>query len=130
LRLRPQQIVSQLLDTLNRAALNALSLDEAIERQIRTWVGEAERPRHLAEAAKRPFTPSASAAWQTKRPAGPVAGAVEVFDTRFLDHPEFGRYFSERYRHLIVDNVEEQTPAGQNFVSKPAAHSAIGGHCL
>lgn len=30
LRLRPQQIISQLLDTLNRAALNGLTLDEAI----------------------------------------------------------------------------------------------------
>ncbi|MFQ5401655.1 MAG: hypothetical protein ACE5E7_18910, partial [Anaerolineae bacterium] len=32
LRLRPQQIVSQILDTLNRAALNGLSLDEAVAR--------------------------------------------------------------------------------------------------
>jgi hypothetical protein len=31
--------------------------------------------------------------------------------------PEFHRYFSERFRHLLVDNVEEQTPAGQHFVA-------------
>jgi len=51
LRLRPQQIVSQLLDTLNRAALNALSLEEAIVRQSVTWVGEPERRFHLDDAA-------------------------------------------------------------------------------
>ncbi len=51
LRLRPQQIVSQLLDTLNRAALNALTLEEAIARQTRTWAGEPERRFHLDDAA-------------------------------------------------------------------------------
>jgi hypothetical protein len=41
---------------------------------------------------------------------------IEVFDRQLVQHPEFHRYFSERYRHVIVDNVEEFTPAGQNFV--------------
>lgn len=123
LRLRPQQIVSQLLDTLNRAALNALSLDEAIERQIRTWTGEAERPRHLQEAGQ--------AAHQFRQRCLDnglldLSLVVQTFDRQFLDHAEFGRYFSERYRHLIVDNVEEQTPAGQNFISRllPMVQSA------
>ncbi|MFO7537215.1 MAG: AAA family ATPase, partial [Chloroflexota bacterium] len=113
LRLRPQQIVSQLLDTLNRAALNALSLEEGIERQIRTWTGEAERPRHLEDAGK--------AAKQFRdrcleNSLLDLSLVIETFDTRLVRHPEFNRYFSERYRHLIVDNVEEQTPAGQNFI--------------
>lgn len=114
LRLRPQQIVSQLLDTLNRAALNALSLDEAIQRQMDTWVGEPDRLLHLADAAK--------AARQFRNECREnslldLSLVVEVFDTQLVQHPEFHRYFSERYRHLIVDNVEEQTPAGQNFVA-------------
>ncbi|MCA9958073.1 MAG: hypothetical protein KC443_03510, partial [Anaerolineales bacterium] len=114
LRLRPQQIVSQLLDTLNRAALNALSLDEAIQRQMDTWVGEPERLLHLADAAK--------AARQFRQTCLhnsllDLSLVIEVFDTQLVQHPEFHRYFSERYRHLLVDNVEEQTPAGQNFVA-------------
>ena len=123
LRLRPQQIVSQLLDTLNRAALNALSLEEAIERQIRTWTGEAERPRHLQEAGE-----AAQRFRQRCLDNGllDLSLVVQTFDKQFLDHAEFGRYFSERYRHLIVDNVEEQTPAGQNFISRllPIVQSA------
>ncbi|MCB9419243.1 MAG: hypothetical protein H6667_05535 [Ardenticatenaceae bacterium] len=113
LRLRPQQIVSQLLDTLNRAALNGLSLDEAIARQINTWAGGQERILHLQDAAK---------AARTFRQACldnsllDLSLVIEVFDTQLVQHPEFHRYFSERYRHLIVDNVEEFTPAGQNFV--------------
>ena len=113
LRLRPQQIVSQLLDTLNRAALNGLSLDEAIERQIDTWAGGADRVLHLQDAAK--------AARSFRRACLDnslldLSLVIEVFDTQLVQHPEFQRYFSERYRHLIVDNVEEFTPAGQNFV--------------
>lgn len=114
LRLRPQQIVSQLLDTLNRAALNALSLEEAISRQTRTWVGEPERRFHLDDAA------TAARAFRRRCLANSLLDlslTVEVFDTQLVRHPEFHRYFRERYRHLIVDNLEEQTPAGQNFVT-------------
>lgn len=115
LRLRPQQIVSQLLDTLNRAALNGLTLDEAIDRQVVTWVGEAERVRHLQDAAKVVHSFRRSCLDNSLLDLSLV---VEVFDTQLVKHPEFHRYFSERYRHLIVDNVEEQTPAGQNFVEQ------------
>ena len=114
LRLRPQQIVSQLLDTLNRAALNALSLEEAIARQSRTWVGEPERRFHLDDAA------TAARAFRRHCLAHSLLDlslTVEVFDTQLVRHPEFHRYFRERYRHLLVDNLEEQTPAGQNFVA-------------
>lgn len=114
LRLRPQQIVSQLLDTLNRAALNALTLDEAIERQLKTWAGEAERQRQLEDAAQavRAFRQSC-----LDNSLLDLSLVVEVFDRQLVQHPEFHRYFRERYRHLLVDNVEEQTPAGQNFVA-------------
>ncbi len=114
LRLRPQQIVSQLLDTLNRAALNSLTLDEAILRQKTTWTGEPERLIHLEEAAE-----AARQFRQTclEQSLLDLSLAVEVFDTQLVHHPEFHRYFSERFRHLIVDNMEEQTPAGQNFVA-------------
>ena len=113
LRLRPQQIVSQLLDTLNRAALNALSLEEAIARQSRTWAGDPERRFHLDDAA------TAARAFRRRCLANSMLDlslTVEVFDTQLVRHPEFHRYFRERYRHLLVDNLEEQTPAGQNFV--------------
>lgn len=114
LRLRPQQIVSQLLDTLNRAALNALTLEDAIARQSRTWAGDPERRFHLDDAA------TAARAFRRHCLANSLLDMslmVEVFDTQLVQHPEFHRYFRERYRHLIVDNLEEQTPAGQNFVT-------------
>jgi hypothetical protein len=120
LRLRPQQIVSQLLDTLNRAALNGLSLDEAVDRQIQTWAGEPERLKHLqqAAAAARQFRH-----WCRTNSLLDLSLAVRVFDTQLVQHPTFKQYFRERYRHLIVDNVEEQTPAGQKFVHELLAET-------
>lgn len=115
LRLRPQQIVSQLLDTLNRAALNRLTLEQAIERQKMSWGGEPERLVHLSDAAE------AVSRFRQVCLAQSVLDlslAVAVFDSQVVDHPEFHRYFEERFRHLLVDNIEEHTPSGQYFVAE------------
>ncbi|MFQ5401698.1 MAG: hypothetical protein ACE5E7_19130, partial [Anaerolineae bacterium] len=80
-----------------------------------TWIGEADRLRHLQEAAAaaREFR-----AFCLENSLLDLSLVVEVFDTQLVQHAEFRRYFSERYRHLIVDNVEEQTPAGQNLIKQ------------
>ncbi len=115
LRLRPQQIVSQLLDNLNRAALNRLTVEQAIQRQIDAWVGEEERRRHLRDAER------AALAFRRICHANNLLDlslAIDVFNRHVVEHPEFSRYFSERFRHLLVDNIEEQTAAGQFFVGR------------
>ncbi len=114
LRLRPQQIVSQVLDTLNRSALNSLTLDQAAERQINSWSGEKARLQHLHDASliAKDFRDIC-----LQKSLLDLSLSIEVFDTQLVHNREFHRYFTERYRHLIVDNVEEQTPAGQNFIA-------------
>ncbi len=114
LRLRPQQIISQLLDTLNRSALNSLSLDQAAERQIMSWSGEKSRLVHLETAG---LMVERFRQICLQNSLLDLSLSIEVFDKELVHNPEFHRYFSERYRHLLVDNVEEQTPAGQNFIS-------------
>jgi hypothetical protein len=113
-RLRPQQVVSQLLDTLNRAALNRLTLDEALARQRSTYAGPPDQLRRFEEAAR--------AAHEFRRVCLStnlldLSLLVQVFDTQLVQHEAFRRYFSERFLHLLVDNVEEQTPAGQSFIA-------------
>jgi hypothetical protein len=133
LRLRPQQIVSQILDTVNRAALNRLTLEEAADRQRETWPGDADHLRHLREAA------TAAELFRRHCLEHSLLDhslTVRVFDTQLVNHSEFRRYFSERFRHLLVDNVEEQTPAGQHFIatlmnateSTTIAYDAGGGY--
>lgn len=114
LPLRLQQIVSQILDIINRAALNRLSLQEAEQRQIQSWAGEPADARHLREAAQ---AAQSFRAHCRRNSLLDVSLAVRVFDTQLLQHPEFNRYFRERFRHVLVDNLEEQTSAGQQFVS-------------
>jgi hypothetical protein len=114
LRLRPQQIVSQILDTLNRAALNRLTLEEATARQIGTWSGEPERLRHFQDAGT---AASTFRRFCLGNNLLDLSLTVQTFDGQLVQHAEFHRYFSERFRYLIVDNVEEQTPAGQNFIA-------------
>lgn len=114
LRLRPQQLVSQLLDTLNRAALNGLTLEQGFERTLSAWAGPADEVHYLhdAQIAARRFRNHCLAYSLLD-----LSLMVEVFDTQLVENQEFHRYFSERFRHLIVDNVDEQTPAGQGFIA-------------
>ncbi len=113
LRLRPQQIVSQVLDTLNRAALNRISLEEAARRQIETWTGEPDRLIHLEDAAAlaREFREDC-----LQNSLLDLSLAVQTFDQQIVSHPTFRDLFRERYRHLIIDNAEEQPPVGRALI--------------
>lgn len=115
LRRRPQQIVSQLLDTLNRSALNLLDIFQATDRQINTWVGERGHVRNLQLAQQAAVTFRQHCLDNNLLD---LSLTIDTFNKHILTHPEFSRYFSERYRHILVDNVEEQTPAGQAFVEQ------------
>lgn len=115
LRRRPQQIVSQLLDTLNRAALNRLDVMEATEKQISTWSGEPDHVRNLrlAQQAAQAFRQHC-----LDNNLLDLSLTIDTFVRQVMAHHEFSRYFSERFKHLMVDNLEEQTPAGQAFVER------------
>jgi len=115
LRLRPQQIVSQVLDSLNRAADNNLTLPEASQRLLTTWRTEENNLRYLrdVEIIAQEFRQECQ-----QNSLLDLSLVVDVFNRQVVNHPEFYTYFSERFRHMLVDNVEEQTPAGQQFVRK------------
>jgi hypothetical protein len=124
LRLRPQQLLSQLLDNLNRAALNRLSLAEMEERLVSTWSGDPERVVHFRQAA--------DAAHRFRQQcldanALDVSLVIDVFQHHLIDHPVFRDYFTQRYRHLLVDNLEELPPAGISFLRYllPGRDSAV-----
>jgi hypothetical protein len=114
LRLNAQQIISQILDTLNRSALNSLTLDQATERQVMSWSGEKSRIAHLQTAG---MVAKHFREVCLQNSLLDLSLSIEVFDKQLVHNSDFHRYFGERYRHLIVDNIEEQTPAGQNFIA-------------
>ena len=61
---------------------------------------------------------------------------TELFDRYLLPQPSFQAFLTGRYRHLLVDNLEENVPVAQRLVSwlLPRCDSAVllldtlGGH--
>ena len=107
LRLRPQQIVSQLLDTLNRAALNALSLSEAFTRQ--SHMGPVNRSGASTwMTLLRP--PAPSPPLPDRQPASDLSLTVEVFDTQLVRHPGFTRYFRASATAISSSTIWKSRP--------------------
>jgi len=115
LRLRNQQIVSQLLDTLNRSALNGLSVQDAFSRLRGAWIGGEQQQRKLddAQAAVERFQSLC-----LERNVLDLSATMRLFTTHLDGSDQFNRYTRERYRHLLVDNLEEQTPTTHKYVER------------
>ncbi|MFK7801179.1 MAG: UvrD-helicase domain-containing protein [Anaerolineae bacterium] len=113
LRLRPQQIVSQLLDNMVRAAFNGLSVTEAIEKQRLAWGTDPEHRKQLRDAE------SAALTFRKRcfeHSLIDTALTIEIFNRHIVNNPSLFGTMVGRYRHLLVDNVEEQTPVGIAFI--------------
>ncbi len=115
LRLRPQQIVSQLLDNMVRAAFNGLSVEEAIEKQRIAWGTDPEHRKQLKDAE------SAALKFRQRCFANNLidtALTIEIFNRHIMQNAELFGALTGRYRHLLADNIEEQTPVGINFIAQ------------
>jgi hypothetical protein len=114
------RLFSQLLDNLNKAALIGIPLGQVSERLKDAWTGESAR-RGIYDQ---------------------VGECVERFRLYCLDHnlldfslqiatflqhlwpqPAARAYLFERYRHLIVDNIEEDTPIVHDMLAEWVSQS-------
>ncbi len=124
LALRPQQILSQLLDNLNRTALNRLTLDEMEMRLVDTWTGAAQHTRYFRQAADaaRRFRQRC-----LETNSLDLSLVIALLCDHLLVQPAVVDHLTKRYRHLLVDNVEELSPAGIAFlqVLLPGRDSAV-----
>ena len=124
LAMRPQRVLSQLLDNLNKAAINGYPLAEVEPRLSEAWTGEETRWRCYAQAQKcielfRGHT--------LQHGLLDVSLIIEVFHHNLVEKPAFWRYFTERYRHLLVDHLEETVPVAQDLIQRllPECDSAL-----
>jgi len=113
LQLRPQQIISQLLDILNRAALNGISLEESKARQIASWVGTREYLSYFEDAA---VAVNGFRHYCFDHNLLDLSLVHQVINLHLLHQPEFRQYLGKSFQHLIVDNLEEFPPVGHRFV--------------
>jgi len=108
------RLLSQLLDNLNKAALIGVPLSEIPERLKGAWMGESARLRiyeQAGECVKR------FRHYCLDNNLLDFSLQIETFLHYLWPQPAVRAYLFERYRHLIVDNVEEDTPVVHDMLA-------------
>ena len=126
LYLRPQRILSQLLDNLNKAAVADFALAEVAPRLSRAWAGEEQRLRVYEQVQ------TCIDRYRSHCLRHGLLDASLVFEIchrHLIAQEEFWRYFTERYHHLLVDSAEELVPVAGDLVGRllPQCNSALLG---
>jgi len=115
LSMRPQRVLSQLLDNLNKAAVNGYPVEDVARRLRGAWAGEASRAVYFDQAQE------CAVAFRRRcleRGLVDFSLAVELFDRHLLPRDDFWAYLGRRYRHLIVDQLEETVPVAQDLIRR------------
>ena len=115
LSMRPQRIISQLLDNLNKAAVAGFALGEVAPRLAQAWTGEASRLR-LYEHVQ--ICIDLYRGHCLQHGLLDASLVFEVFNRHLVAKDEFWRYFTERFRHLLVDSSEEMVPVAHDLVRR------------
>ena len=114
LTLNRNRIYSQILDNLNKAAIVGFPIGEIGDRLKSAWVGDIEQLRvyddvqHCAQAF-RDFC--------LENNLCDFSLQVEIFRNKIWPSPVCQAYLKRSFRHLIVDNVEEDTPISHDILS-------------
>jgi hypothetical protein len=118
------RLASQVIDDLNKAAAIGFSAGDISARLKGAWGGDSARPRiydqvqAVALAFRRACLDQNALDWSLQ---------IEVLWHHLLPLPQFRRYLLSGYRHLIVDNTEEDIPATHDLLRLwlPLCESAL-----
>ncbi|NLT43686.1 MAG: ATP-dependent helicase, partial [Anaerolineae bacterium] len=123
-RIRPHRVYSQVLDNLNKAAVVGFPYTEIAARLQGAWMGEPAQARVYQEAQEcaRLFREYCLA-----HNLLDFSLQLETFINHVWPLELCRRYLCGRFRHLIVDNVEEDTPVAHDLLAQwlPHAQSAL-----
>lgn len=123
-RISRARLVSQVIDNLNKAAAVRFPLEEIAPRLKRAWSGESAMLRiydavqAMALAFRQECLAGNRLDWSLQ---------IEVLQKHLLSLPPLRRYLLGGYRHLIVDNLEEDIPAAHDLLRQwlPLCESAL-----
>ena len=118
------RLYSQIIDNLNKAAVVGFPHTQIGQRLKAAWGGEHSQKRIYDEAQ------ACAARFRDYCLAHNLLDfslQVEVFVKHLWNHPLCHDYLLTRYTHLIVDNVEEDTPVAHDLLSEwlPHCQSAL-----
>ncbi len=118
------RLVSQVIDNLNKAAAVGFPPDQIAARLKSAWSGESamlriyDQVQAVALEFRRTCLAENLLDWSLQ---------IEVFGHHLLPLPQLRRYLLAGYRHLIVDNTEEDIPVCHDLLKTwlPLCESAI-----
>ena len=118
------RLYSQILDNLNKAAAVGFPHSEIGARLTAAWVGDSVQARVYAEAQE---CADRFRAYCLAHNLLDFSLQYELFAQRLWPLPACRDYLTRRYTHLIVDNVEEDTPVAHDLLAAwlPACASAL-----
>jgi hypothetical protein len=127
LAIRPQRVLSQLLDSLNKAAVNGYPIAEVGPRLKGAWTGDETRLRYYEQVQQ---CLELFRSHCLRYGLLDFSLVAEVFHRYLVEKPEFWRYFTEHYRHVLVDSLEETVPVAQDLILRllPLCDSALMGY--
>ncbi len=115
LKLSRPRLISQILDSMNKAATSNFPLDELAERLSAAWNGPEQRGHHfrrvqdIAIAFRRHCL---------QHNLVDFSLSMDVFGAHLLDADFYQEFIQARYRHMLADNIEETPPVEHMFISQ------------
>ncbi|MBN2550234.1 MAG: hypothetical protein JXB15_13810 [Anaerolineales bacterium] len=109
------RLYSQILDNLNKAAVVGFPFSEIGERLKAAWIGEPGQSRVYEDVQ---YCASRFRAYCLEHNLLDFSLQVEVFWQHLWPEPACRDYLHSIYRHLIFDNLEEDTPIAHDLVSE------------
>lgn len=114
------RLYSQLLDNLNKAAVVGFEIAELVPRLKGAWVGEQAHAQVFEHAE---LCALAFRRYCLAHNLLDFSLQMEVFARYLWSEPLCRDYLQGTYTHLIVDNVEEDTPVAHDLLSAWLPHS-------
>jgi superfamily I DNA/RNA helicase len=109
------RLYSQILDNLNKAALAGFAHTEIGERLKQAWVGEAGQLRVYDDVQA---CASRFREYCLAHNLLDFSLQIEVFWKYLWPLPDCREYLQQTYRHLVYDNIEEDTPVSHDLVGE------------
>ncbi len=110
----PFNIMRQTLDNLSKAAVNGFPPDEIAERLIAAW-GDRHSSRLLVYRATQALALEFRELCLAENLLD-FSLQIELLMHHLLREPLFAQYMRTRYRHVVVDNLEENFPVVGDFL--------------
>jgi hypothetical protein len=109
------RLLSQLLDNLNKAALIGVPLAEVAERLKGAWTGESAQRVVFDQAGE---SVERFRRYCLDHNLLDFSLQIETFLRYLWPQASVRAYLFERYRHLLVDNIEEDTPVVHDMLTE------------